>query len=132
MMGDGRQKRHGWDAAGILGELMKLQPWFVLAMATQLTAEQWAAVVSQQAIIELRRAVTKEVWRVLRRYPCDFAKAFLEDIVDEVMCKLAEGTWVRRYQADKKHPMPYLIGSAFNYAQTTARSYWRRFGRDRA
>ncbi|MGC4031660.1 MAG: hypothetical protein QM754_07995 [Tepidisphaeraceae bacterium] len=118
-----------WKIPVKLEVLTKLEPWFVLAMATQLSPEQWAAIVTQLALADLRDQVRGQVRKALMPYP-PFCMSWLEDITNEVLIKLSEGRFWRRYQPTKAHPMPYVLGCAYQYARTIGRSYWRRFGRD--
>jgi len=109
-----------------------LDPWFLLALMTVLTPEQWQALTRQLTLAQLLGDVQHQTNSVLSKYPRWFGSSYRQDIANEVMIRLSQGRFWKQYRPQKGHPRPYVIGCAYQYARTITRSFWRGFGKNAA
>jgi hypothetical protein len=112
-------------AAG-LGKLVNADPWLTLGVMTLLTPEQWNRLVKGEVFEELDKELQAKAMAALRKYPLD-ATALAPDAAHEVLIKLLEGSFLKNYRPEKKHPRSFMMGCAFNYARVRARSIWRQW-----
>jgi hypothetical protein len=103
-------------------------PWVGMALMFVLEAEQWEALLSGQALEALHKAVKARSAPALDAYRLSRGR-YADDLAQEVMIRLVQGKFLKCYDPCQKHPRVYLMGSAFQYARTLARSFWRSDGR---
>jgi hypothetical protein len=115
------------ELAETLQQLTLARPWFMLSVIEVLTAEQWEAIRLQSALLRLREQIAGQVKKVLAKYP-SLTQKWMDDIVHEVLLRLMQGKHFKRFEASQSLPAPYVVGCAYQYARTVARSYWRGDG----
>ena len=121
--------KKGFDPADDLREAVRVAPWLVLAILYELTAEQWNDLASGRSVLRLQADLNKLSRKTLADYPM-LAKSLASDVGGDVLLKLTEGRFLKRFRHRSGRPRPYLLGSGRQLSRVLVRSLWRQYRRD--
>ena len=119
-----KSEKAGWNAKERLQAILRTEPWFVLAAIYLLTAEQWKALVSGEALGQLQETILRMARRTHKNSHGGIV-AGAEDAAQDVQLWLATHDLLEGYDPERAAPRAYLLGAAWRRLLDRRRSLWR-------